>query len=53
MDKEGTQTNGPENKKFNDDAQGLTSEWWHRLYKSKKEGGRELTSIEDNMDASI
>ena len=56
MVKGGIQTNRPEGKKIDDDddddAQGLTCERWHR-YGSGKDGGRELTSIEDCMDASI
>ena len=47
MDKEGTQINGPEDKKINDDAQKF------RQTISTKEGGRGLASIEDNVDASI
>ena len=32
MDKEKTQTNRPEDKKSDDDAQGIISDRWHRLY---------------------
>ena len=46
-------TNEPEDKKANDDAQGLTSERWHWLYVSRKEGGRVLASIDDCENASI
>ena len=52
MDKERTQANGPENKKFDDDAQGLLFERWCRLYVSRKERGREIASIEYNVDAN-
>ena len=46
-------TIGPEDKKFNDDAQGLTPERWHRLFVSKKEGERGVTNKEDSTDAAI
>ena len=36
MDKGGTQTNGPEDKKIDDDTQGLTSERWLRLRVKKR-----------------
>ena len=42
-----TQWKGPEDKKADDDAQGLISERWHRLYVSRKEGRRWFFSIED------
>ena len=48
-----TQTHGQKDKKIDVDAQGLTSEGWHRLYVSRKKGGRRLTSTEGCMDASI
>ena len=53
MDKGETQTNGPKNKEIDNDALGLTSERWHRLYVSRKGEGRGLISIEDCVDASI
>ena len=46
MYKRGTLTNGSENKKIDNDAQGFT-------YKRRKEGRRGLTSNEDSVDASI
>ena len=48
MDKGGTQTNEPKDKKIDDDRGTNT----HRLYVSRK-GGRGLFSIEDSVDASI
>ena len=52
-DKGRTSTNGPEDKKDNDDAKLLKSEKWHRVYVSRKEGGIGLASIEDFVDVSI
>ena len=52
MDEGGTQTNREEGKKVDDDAQGFTSEGWHRLYVSRK-GGRRVSSTEYSMNASI
>ena len=53
MDEGRTQTNGPDRKKANDNVEGLTYEIWHRIYASRKEGGRGLISTEDCVDASI
>ena len=51
MDRGKIQTNRPENKKIDDDAQERDA--FDRLYVSRKEGGRRLTRIEDSMDASM
>ena len=48
MDKGRIQIDGPEDKKV-DDSHALTSERWHRLYVWRKEGGRWLASIEDDV----
>ena len=48
MDKGGTLTKGAENKKVDDDAQGLTSKRRHRLYMSRK-GGRRRAYIEEGV----
>ena len=53
MDKGRTRTNEPDDKKVNDNVQGLTFKNWHRQYVSRKEKGREFSSIEDSVDASI
>ena len=54
MDQGRTSTNEPENKKTNDDAQGLISERWHReTYVSRKEKRRGFASIENSVDTSI
>ena len=54
MDKEGTKTNGPGNKKADDDVQGLTSERWHRqIMYVKKRRRRGLDNIEESAEASI
>ena len=53
MEKGRISTNEPEGKKVDDNAQGLTSGRWHRLYVSVKEEGRVLPSIEDSVDGSI
>ena len=45
--------NGLRDKKIHVYAQGFTSERWHRLYESLKEGRRGFTNIEDCRDASI
>ena len=47
-----TQTNGLEDKKIDDYAQGFTSEGWHELYTSRKAGGRGLARIENCIDTS-
>ena len=52
MDKGRTQTNKSKDKKFDNDAQGITPERWHRQYVPRKEG-RELASIEDCIVSSI
>ena len=44
--------NGPENKKTNDHALHHRDDI-DRLYVSRKEGGRELTNIDDSVDTSI
>ena len=46
IDKSGDQTNIPENKKVDDDTQGLTSEIWNRFYVSRKKGRIAPTIIE-------
>ena len=51
MDKRGTQTNGPDDKKINDGAQSHPRDDIDRLYVSRKEGGR--GRIEGSADASI
>ena len=53
VDEGRTSTNESENKKTNDDAQGLTLERWHRLDVSRTERGRGLASIGDSVVASI
>ena len=53
MDKGGTETFEQKEKKIDDNAQGFISERRYRLYVSRKEGQRELTSAEDCMNASI
>ena len=53
MDKGESQTNGPEDKKIDKNEQGFTAERWHRVYVSRKEGKRELFSINKSMDASV
>ena len=52
VDEGKTSTNGLENKKTIDDTWGLTSQRWHRIYVSRKEGGRGLASTEDRFDVS-
>ena len=52
MDKRGTQTNGSEYKKVDEDSQGFISERWHKLYVSRKERERIPTSIEDSVNVS-
>ena len=52
MDKGRTSTNGPENKKTNDDASGLICKRLYRLYESRKDG-RGITSIEDSINILI
>ena len=39
--------------KTHDNASGLISRRWHRLYVSRKERGREKASIQNSIDASI
>ena len=51
MCREITQTNGLKDKKIEDYTQGFSFERWRRLFVSRKEGRRELTSIEDYVDA--
>ena len=50
-DKVRPQTNGPKDRKVDDDLQGLTYERWNKQIVSLKK--RKLASIEDSMDASI
>ena len=54
MEKGKTQTNEPKDKKIDDYANIFKSERLHRrLYESRKEGRRGLTSIDASFDASI
>ena len=50
MDKEWTQTYGPEEKKVDDKCTMLYTD---RLYVSRKEGGRGFSSMKDSVDVSI
>ena len=53
IDKGGTLKNWPEDKKVDDNAQGLTSERCLRQTLCIEKRRRKLASIEDSMDASI
>ena len=50
MGKRGNETNKLKDKKVGEYAQGLASERWHRLYVSRKEGGRGNASIKDYVN---
>ena len=54
VDREGTQTNGPKNKKMNDDVQSLTPERWHwPIHKKSKERLIVATSKNNNNIRTI
>ena len=50
MDKRESQTNGPEDMRIDDYAWGPRIESWYRSYISKKEGRRELASIDTSIE---
>ena len=52
--KEESKNNWPENKKTDEDAEGLhPKDDTDKLHVSRKEGGRRLASIQDRVDVSI
>ena len=53
MDTGRTQTNGPEEKKVDDRAQGIQKITYTDNMCQEKKKGRELTSMEDCVDSSI